>query len=376
MGRPGKQRILFVAFQTLNRANGGLESMSEIVNGLGHWEKYMITQRRTQRLEQWKNFSRIVILRYVMKLPKVFSIPVSNIFVLIFCIQHRIRVVYCNDIDALVYVGPLIRMAGVRITFSIRGVKTPDEKYGIKWKLSKWITNAFIVLSYDMKDILSARLGIDRSKVFAIYSIVNGEKYKPYDSPGKDSLRKSHNIMRDKTVIGIPAAVYPLKQQYEFITQSCAAILEKLPAAVFYFIGDFDRKDPYCRKCLQATIDLGIDDRVFFAGYSSQMADWYNIFDLTLVVSKREGLSRVMIESLSCGTPVISFDVCSAREILEKHDCGRVVSNGDFDQLTSEITGLVNFSDYQQYVENGIALREKLFSSDLNLAKFEKVLRP
>ncbi len=47
-----------------------------------------------------------------------------------------------------------------------------------------------------------------------------------------------------------------------------------------------------------------------------------------------------MIESLACATPVVSFDVCSAREILEARGCGLVVASGDRGALAESLASL------------------------------------
>jgi len=72
-----------------------------------------------------------------------------------------------------------------------------------------------------------------------------------------------------------------------------------------------------------------------------------------------------MIESLACGTPVISFDVASAKEILEDHDCGRVVPQGDYDQLREEIVKLwQNGSLRKEMGQQGVEAARELFDPE------------
>ena len=46
-----------------------------------------------------------------------------------------------------------------------------------------------------------------------------------------------------------------------------------------------------------------------------------------------------MIEAMSCGRPVVSFDICSARELLEEKSggAGTVVPSGDHDAMAREL---------------------------------------
>jgi glycosyltransferase involved in cell wall biosynthesis len=81
---------------------------------------------------------------------------------------------------------------------------------------------------------------------------------------------------------------------------------------------------------------------VTFVGYRADVAAWYRALDVAVIASEREGLARSMIESLAAGTPVVSFDVCSAREILEGHRCGLVVPHGDYAALAERIGTLLH----------------------------------
>ena len=55
----------------------------------------------------------------------------------------------------------------------------------------------------------------------------------------------------------------------------------------------------------------GISHRVHFAGEVTQeeLIDYYNAADLLVLASRSEGMPNVVLESLSCGTPVVATDV-------------------------------------------------------------------
>lgn len=63
----------------------------------------------------------------------------------------------------------------------------------------------------------------------------------------------------------------------------------------------------------------GVADQIQFVGPVShdQLADWYRAADLTVLCSESEGLPNVLRESVACGTPFVSTDVGSIREIAE-----------------------------------------------------------
>lgn len=76
--------------------------------------------------------------------------------------------------------------------------------------------------------------------------------------------------------------------------------------------------------------ELGIADRVVFAGFHCDPAPFYATADLFALSSNYEGLPLVVVEALSFGLPVVSTD-CPAgpHEILEGGRFGRLVPVGD-----------------------------------------------
>ncbi|OWU66780.1 glycosyl transferase [Roseovarius sp. 22II1-1F6A] len=72
--------------------------------------------------------------------------------------------------------------------------------------------------------------------------------------------------------------------------------------------------------------DLGISDRVIFAGFHPDPAPFYATADLFALSSDYEGLPTVLIEALSFGLPVVSTECPSGpAEILKGGQLGRLV---------------------------------------------------
>lgn len=63
---------------------------------------------------------------------------------------------------------------------------------------------------------------------------------------------------------------------------------------------------------------LGIETRVQFVGFRDDVVKLLRNVDGTLITSHREGFSYVFLESMMCGTPVVSTNVPVANEILHK----------------------------------------------------------
>ncbi len=74
---------------------------------------------------------------------------------------------------------------------------------------------------------------------------------------------------------------------------------------------------------------LGVSEAVSFLGRKVpwEVAQFMRAADLLCIPSFNEGLPNVLLESLSCGLPVVSTDVGGISEVLDNVNCGVLVSS-------------------------------------------------
>jgi teichuronic acid biosynthesis glycosyltransferase TuaC len=67
-----------------------------------------------------------------------------------------------------------------------------------------------------------------------------------------------------------------------------------------------------------------VAERVSFRGAVPQedLVHYYSAADVSLLCSTREGLPNVVLESIACGTPVVSADVGGAAEVVTRREVG------------------------------------------------------
>ena len=76
--------------------------------------------------------------------------------------------------------------------------------------------------------------------------------------------------------------------------------------------------------------DLGVSDRVTFAGFHADPTAFYKTADVFALSSDYEGFGNVIVEALACGTPVVSTDCPSGpAEILDGGRHGTLVPVDD-----------------------------------------------
>lgn len=96
-------------------------------------------------------------------------------------------------------------------------------------------------------------------------------------------------------------------------------------------------------------IDLNLQDLVCFKGFEKHLYSYYSHAKFLVLSSKYEGLGMVLIESLMCETPVVSFDCdFGPSEIITNKYNGLLVENQNKIELTHAMNSFIE--DEKLYV--------------------------
>lgn len=131
------------------------------------------------------------------------------------------------------------------------------------------------------------------------------------DRAARSRLRRELGISADTLTVGIVGDLIPLKGQHTLLEAAGPG-----PAGVCYLVvgdarpGD-DRSAVYAARLRRIA-----PDGVMFTGRREDIPALLNALDLLVVASERETGPLVLLESLACGTPVVSTPVGRAPELL------------------------------------------------------------
>jgi glycosyltransferase involved in cell wall biosynthesis len=96
----------------------------------------------------------------------------------------------------------------------------------------------------------------------------------------------------------------------------------------------------------------------------------YSAVDVMVVPSLQENLSNSIMESLSCGTPVVGFDIGGNSDMIEHKENGYLAISKDTTNLAEGINWVLNKADYEILCRNS---RHKVcneFDSDVVASKY------
>ncbi len=97
------------------------------------------------------------------------------------------------------------------------------------------------------------------------------------------------------------------------------------------------------------------DFPVKFLGYISEESDLnlaYNAADVTIVPSTHENLPNTILESLSCGTPVVAFNIGGNPDMIDHQQNGYLVKPYDISDLTIGIVYTISHNEDKNLSHN------------------------
>lgn len=89
-----------------------------------------------------------------------------------------------------------------------------------------------------------------------------------------------------------------------------------------------------------------LEDNVFLLGYHSNIKERMLDYSLFVLSSKFEGMPNVILEAMSCGLPIISYDCpCGPRDLICNNETGFLIPLNDEEMLANKICDLIENVD-------------------------------
>lgn len=369
-----KPPIIFVILQTGARANGGLQSISEVMVRIKGHRPMVVTNIETEFTTAWRNHGMDVRV-----IPEQASAGLSGNLLSVARTYRRYyrelaqildssgaRIVHANDPLAFqLSFAATKRARRTRIALNLRDTIDPGRRPPkLKFRMIFAAADHVFYLSNDMAERWRQVAPNAMRSCSVTYSIVDPERFTP--SPPADG---------ETPAVLLPGIFSPKKGQLEFIRNVVPALGAR--GIESWFAGDFKPDvNPYAAACAVAADPFA--NRVRFLGYRSDLAELMRQASVVAVSSRHEGLMRGMIEAMSRGRPVVSFDVCSAREMLEEKSggAGIVVASGNYQRMADALIHYAtNRGASVAAGRAGNAAARVLFDPDQVAERYERVYR-
>jgi glycosyltransferase involved in cell wall biosynthesis len=190
--------------------------------------------------------------------------------------------------------------------------------------------------------------GVDADRVTSIPTGIDLAVFQPGD---RAAARARLGLPRERSIIGIVATLRSWKG-HRHLLQALAELRER--EALLVIVGDGPQ-----RGALEAlTGQLGLGERVRFAGNQVDVAPWMQSFDVFCLPSyANEGVPQALMQAMACALPVITTAVGSIDEIVEAGVTGVMVAPGESASLREALDSLL--ADESRRLALGEAARRR-----------------
>ena len=201
--------------------------------------------------------------------------------------------------------------------------------------------SALLAVSEALKKDMVA-LGMDGHKITVHYTGLDQKRFVPVDrAAAKDELGVSGPLFISA------GALIPRKNQDLTIRA-----MTSFPDATLMLAGKGEEEQNYRTLAQQ----LGVSDRIRFLGSVAheELAYLTAAADISILVSKSEGLANAWVEALACGTPVIISEAGGARELLSSSMAGRIVDQS-VEAIVEAVQAILAEPPEQQLVRSSVS---------------------
>ena len=191
------------------------------------------------------------------------------------------------------------------------------------------------------RDRLCTTQGINLDKVHILPCVVDGKAF----SPGEKSqdLITKYNLSDAKVLMTV-ARLWKtdIYKGVDVTIRALPQIIPSFPDLKYLVIGRGDDQP----RLQQLAQDLGIGDRVIFAGFvpTHNLVEHYRLADAYIMPSQ-EGFGIVYLEALACGKPVLSGDADGSSDPLQDGNLGWQVPHRDIDAVAAACREILKASD-------------------------------
>jgi glycosyltransferase involved in cell wall biosynthesis len=233
-------------------------------------------------------------------------------------IAENTELVLTKGMMSHLYGGLAARRAGIPCVWHVQDHLS--ERYGGVYRLAfgrlaAWLPERVIADGSSIAQQLSAA----RSRVTVVLNGIDTSIFRPRRAAA--SVRSQLGVPSDALVIGHVARITRWKGQHHLL-RAFARLAPNRPQVHLLFVGAplFDNDD-YERELKRMTLELGLENRVTFAGYRSDLSEVLASMDLFAYTSTEKDTSPLaLLSAMAVGLPIVAFDIPGVREILQPID--------------------------------------------------------
>ena len=237
------------------------------------------------------------------------------------------------------------------------------------------ITSHTISQSEEDIKLMVKKKYIDKVKITHVGNGINVSKFRPVID--NIQLKKKIGLPVDSFIItGVGRLVKG--KGFQNLIDAFYRISKSEKNCYLMIVGGVVSQDisKYEKKIVNKIKKLHIEKKVILTGMVKNVEDYLNCSDVYVLSSFREGVSRSMLEAMSCKIPVISTNIRGSREIIKNNYNGFLYEKSNIGQLISSILKLKNDKKLVKKITiNAYNLLYKFYTEELYNKRQLKIIK-
>jgi glycosyltransferase involved in cell wall biosynthesis len=280
------------------------------------------------------------------------------------CILYLYRILSSAHFDLVhthgyfadIIAAPVCKILRIPQVATCHGFISNDKNLKIYNKLDKFMLRFYhriIAVSAEIKSDLILN-GIDESKIIVIQNAIQSFLGKEEFDDRRIEKRQFLSVRENEFAIGYVGRLSEEKG-VNYLVEAGYALKEKTQKFKIIIIGD----GPKRKELEDLTRSKGLEDKVVFTGFQSDVEEWLPALDVFVLPSLTEGTPMALLEAMSLGIPVIASAVGGVPSVVENGINGLLVDPGNYRGLCEKIISIMKNQ----------ALREEMAIEGVNVIR-------
>jgi glycosyltransferase involved in cell wall biosynthesis len=258
------------------------------------------------------------------------------------------------------------RLAGVRHV--VTGIRVAERRAGWHLTLARWTdrwVDRHVCVSQDARDFSIREGGLDATKLVVIPNGVDAARFAGVQPCPRASLG-----VPDGRRIILHAGRLDEQKGVDWLVELMPSVFDRCPDCDLVLVGE----GPERRRIERLAAELGIENRVHFAGFRDDVAEILAASDLFVLASRWEGMPNAILEAMAAGKPIVATSVEGVVEALGPLAADQVVPPLDSQAFADKV--VATLADSALLRRLGLENRERAqtnFSLDAVADAYERL---
>lgn len=313
-------RTLTVMQFCLSQSWGGLEMypprVCSALQARGH-QVHAVALTGSRVADGFKK-AGVPVIEFESTTKALLSIP----FLLKYIRSHGVQILHANKSGDMRLAAALVQFApNLRLFFTDHmGVTKPKKDLYHRWAYSK-VTRLFSISQATYERNLKA-FPLRPERIEQLYYGIDFSAYQQASNPADQvRVRQSLGVPSDGVLIALPGRISPGKG-HEIWLRSLGELARRQVALPWHgvIIGEANDEDAkpggYKQRLLDLVAELGLQDKVTFAGFRSDMPQCLEACDIAAIPSVNEAFGLSVIEAMVARCVVVGADSGAIPELV------------------------------------------------------------